>query len=358
MIDGCEYMSMTHFKILAIVNRSFSKKAHALDYNHYIVTVTMQRDFAEIGSAEESFLAFGFFFLNPIGFFAGCLMVIMLIKDFKNDQIKIRNAACCAICAMLFQILLYFNDIFLSHDLIIKWNYSEAAGHWATFTDVISTIAYGLSKILFYFAFTFHVLSVFKDQNDRKISSFLRVWMIAMGVICVIIMIVVTVDDATSNSPKETGVTSPHNLYVTMVASHAGAQVAKYSISMMILVDIIYFLVLIVAYIKKLKNLQKNHTMEDKKYLEAANKGVTLMIFSCFTFWVFIAFVLMDIPLKWWGALDITSDALCLFLMFHVNEDLYRCLCGCCHRFWNDKLHGKALLRDDVELSDKASADV
>eukprot|EP01084_Bolivina_argentea_P280315 479359_1 len=298
----------------------------------------MDTDFSVISSTEESFLSFALFFLNPIGLFIGCLLLVILIRNFRANDTVIPYAVYSAIGSIAFHILLYFNDIFLANNLFIRWKFTDSNMHWATITDIISTVSYSVAKLLFYFAFTFHVLSVFTNYEDRKMELFLKIWMGFIGFICIIIMIVVCIDDATTNSSKEIGITSPHNIYVTVLASHKGAKVAKVAITSIILFDVVFFFVLIFVYIKKLKYLQNKAGAKDRKHLEMMTKGITLVIYSCITFWIFIIFVVTDIPLKWWGSFDITSDTLCLFLMFEFNNNLYNILCGICHKFWGKRL--------------------
>ena len=252
-----------------------------------------------------------------------CQIAAILLIKLRRNQIKIRVACYWAIISLICQSLVLLFGTLLSNDVIFKFNYSDPNSRFTSVVDIITTIFYGMGKISFFFAFTYHILSIFSNENDRKTVAFLKVWMVIIGVLDLILILVVCIDDSTNNPSKETGITSTHNIYISMIDGHEGAPYAKAAMAVAILGDIIYFLVLISIYIKKLKYLHRNHKVADKKYLDVGTKGVTLITFSCIMFCIFFMTLIIDLPIKYWGAPYIVIDAVGLYLMFQINDPLY-----------------------------------
>ena len=140
-----------------------------------------------------------------------------------------------------------------------------------------------------------------------------------------------------------------------MIDGHEGAPYAKAAMAVAILGDIIYFLVLISIYIKKLKYLHRNHKVADKKYLDVGTKGVTLITFSCIMFCIFFITLIIDLPIKYWGAPYIVIDAVGLYLMFQINDALYQSICGRFHNCWKSMLYGNGVVEFKEELGIQGS---
>eukprot|EP01084_Bolivina_argentea_P149992 261930_1 len=219
-------------------------------------------------------------------------------------------------------ILLYLFKIFLMNDFIIPWNLDYGITKqfkFVSMTDSLNTFCYAISKIAFYYSFTFHIQSLL----NTKMSKFMVFWMVFVGICALILAILYAIDDAFIATKKEIGLT-PNQFHIAMYSGHSGADIIPYISIVVIVIDMVYFCILLYRYISETKKMQSNNYN-----FEEGIKGIVLVLITCIVCW--IVFILLGLDLEIRYALtnfDYISDDICLFLMFKSNQKLYDQLCG------------------------------
>eukprot|EP00483_Globobulimina_turgida_P012260 UN12282 len=158
------------------------------------------------------------------------------------------------------------------------------------------------------------------------------IWMIIASLLFLLLVFLFLADDIADESMKEIGVTSPHNIYLTMYMGHTGTTYESIIMLIVLLIDVLYFVILIYFYVKQLKASQGS---QEKK--ENGTKAVVLIWCSCLIYWIILFTVFGMSSFRWLYCFDVISDDICLFLMFERQTKLYQFLCKgcniCCGKF-------------------------
>eukprot|EP01083_Nonionella_stella_P150847 481191_1 len=283
--------------------------------------------YSQLNATEESLFVAGNYILAPVQFTLAAIILFSLFFRPKNKhdnpkafQFAVLSIICTLICASV--------QISLGNDLLFHWKYDGEHQSFVSATESIFYLFYTIGKIAFYCSFTYHLLNIFDAMSTTR--KYLTVWMIVACIILSGLAIAFLVDDVSEAKTKEIGVTSLHQIYLTMFVSHEGAQFAHYCAYGAAVVDMIYFIVLIHCYIKQLRKIAMNEDGEDNRH---EVKGVVLLLVSCVTFWIILFVFGSGSPLALAiGAFDVISDDICLFLMFEPQSEIYQFWCKSCDR--------------------------
>eukprot|EP01083_Nonionella_stella_P232015 818861_1 len=285
----------------------------------------MDDEYSQLNATDESFWV-GSFILYIVSFTLATIILFSLLYRSKNKhanpkafQFTVLSVVCslCIVCT----------GMIFGNDLLVHWEYDGEHQSFVSATDSIGMIFYDIGKIAFYCSFTYHLLNIFDAMSTTR--KYLTVWMIVACIILSGLAIAFLVDDVSEAKTKEIGVTSLHQIYLTMFVSHEGAQFAHYCAYGAAVVDMIYFIVLIHCYIKQLRKIAMNETREDNRH---EVKGVVLLVISCIIFWIVLCFIGSGSSLAHLDTLDIISDDVCLYLMFEPQTEIYQFWCKSCDR--------------------------
>eukprot|EP01084_Bolivina_argentea_P099832 179393_1 len=273
----------------------------------------MAEIYSVLNQSEEAMFIFGVFVIEPIGVAIAFIILFSLYR--QRNNVKNIQALRFAIASVIFSVLFYFVHIFFCNNLLIPWKSDTEHQTLMTITDGINGILYMTGKIAFYCSFTFHLLSIF-DNNNYK--TFLKIWMVLACSVLFVLDICLFIDDISEESSKEIGVTSPHNIYVTMFVGHDGTTYVPYLFMMGFIVDTLYFTVLFYFYINQLRKTKTKN----------GAKSVVLIFFACLIFWLTVFVMGSASTLRWLTGVDVISDDICLYLMFEGQSILYQFWCS------------------------------
>ena len=136
-------------------------------------------------------------------------------------------------------------------------------------------------------------------------------------------MIIFLFGDLSKTSNKEIGYMESRDIYITMIYSNRESPLLQLMSLLFILIDIIYFCILLYLYIstaRKLNNYKKS----------LAIKGLILIIVSSTFFWFFFImniFGAVIIPIT--AVFDVISDNITLFALSCSGQIIYDNICGC-----------------------------
>eukprot|EP01084_Bolivina_argentea_P173186 299972_1 len=258
---------------------------------------------SQLNELEEGMFVFGVFIISPMGIIIAIL--ILFILNQQRDEIKNKMSFKFAVLSVVASLLIYLFSILFCNDLLIPWQYNGKHQTFVSITDSISNFFYVSGKVLFYCSFTFVVLPLI-EKNSSKIC--LKIWMVFACLTLFILVLIRVFIDITEQSVKEIGVTSKHNIYVTMIMGHEGKDQMALVAIIVLIVDILYFCILLYLFITQLKKTRLKN--------EKGIKGIVLISIACSIYWIVLLLFGGLSSLRWISYFDIISDDICLFLMF------------------------------------------
>eukprot|EP01084_Bolivina_argentea_P173187 299973_1 len=205
---------------------------------------------SQLNELEEGMFVFGVFIISPMGIIIAIL--ILFILNQQRDEIKNKMSFKFAVLSVVASLLIYLFSILFCNDLLIPWQYNGKHQTFVSITDSISNFFYV--------------------------------------------------------SVKEIGVTSKHNIYVTMIMGHEGKDQMALVAIIVLIVDILYFCILLYLFITQLKKTRLKN--------EKGIKGIVLISIACSIYWIVLLLFGGLSSLRWISYFDIISDDICLFLMF------------------------------------------
>eukprot|EP01083_Nonionella_stella_P270944 917717_1 len=240
--------------------------------------------------------------------------IILFSLCFRKNERDHPRAFTFAVLSVICSIFAYMTVLLWGNNLLIHWKFDGKHQTFVSLSDGFFMVFYTFSKITFWCSWTYHVLNMCDANHDSTTRKYLTAWMIIGCVRLSTGMIGFLVDDVSEEQLQEIGVSSMHNIYVTMFPGHEGAKFAHYCAMFGGVVDMIYFIVLIYCYIKELRRIA-NDNREDNR---GEVKGVVVLCATGALFWVVCMFVSSGSVLAWFAPIDFISDDICLFLMCHV----------------------------------------
>eukprot|EP01083_Nonionella_stella_P009763 27989_1 len=288
-------------------------------------------EYSVLSDTAEHMISINFFVLTPISIGISFAILFVLpreIKAIQNDEnIYPKYTMQCAFVAALSTVLGGLTQLLFCNDLIIGWDYASSHS-FATATESVIFLFYSVVKLSFYFGFTFHFQSIVYSWSTRHLSFGFKLLMVLVALYSVGSAVVVIVDDAAVYAKKEIGVTLKHNIYLTVVTSHTENthNIVQFVALGFIVVDLLYFGILLFLYVSKLRAMDNNSR-------EKGVKALVLVVISCVLFWVFMVTNAFNIPFKYVaGSLDGMAACICLFAVCDSGQVIYDNVCGCvCH---------------------------
>ena len=217
---------------------------------------------AENGNSELSKVAEAFYIVDVYIMGAICIVISIILltsytsilhelKDEENrNKYKFyRQALKAARMSALLTMIASILKMLFGNDLLIPWK----AFDFASITDSLVNSILVIAKILFYFGFTFILLSILKKD---KIDSCLKIWMILVAIAMMVFGTSYIMADSSQHSPQETGIASVHNFRISMYLGHDGADMIQYILMPLVLIDFTYVGVLLYLYINWLKKVK------------------------------------------------------------------------------------------------------
>eukprot|EP01084_Bolivina_argentea_P242659 407018_1 len=277
----------------------------------------MSEGYSQLNSFDESMYVAGTYLMVSGLTIATIILLSLYAQKAEIQSIKsFQFAKLSIICSML----VHLSTLIFANDLLFEWQFDDKHLSFISMVDSIVNVFYALGKITFYCSFTYYVLSVFDESS--KTRKYLKIWMIIACLLIFCSVIAYTIDDALENPLKEIGVTSNHNIYLVQKIND-GAKYAPIFLYLALIIDVIYFSILLYCYIKQIRIIKSGLN---------EIKGVVLMFSACLVFWCFMFFGAIRSPFVWLlFAIDVASDDICLFLMFEDQTKIYKFWCKGCN---------------------------
>eukprot|EP01084_Bolivina_argentea_P082450 149293_1 len=316
----------------------------------------VERDYSQVSDLEGKLMLFDFFVIGSVAITLSIIICALLrseLKSFNENNPYYVYAIKTALISVSCTLFIYILKMFFMNNLFVSWDYTSDTNVITCIDSIIVSLK-TISKVAFYFGFTYIIQSIFYAPNSETLSLPLKIWMIFVAIATATCIIIKLVADITENEDKEIGIIETYNIYVIMYLIIAGERIAQFAAATIGILDIVYFIILGYFYVVKLRKVDVSQ--------DNGAKGLILVFISCVVFWVAVILVSQNSPMKYiFSGLDVITDNVCLFLMFTSGDVIYVNTCGricgnCCGKLIYKSKY-KIVKFDEIQEDDDDNTD-